>query len=498
MTLRWDDFSGGHWGTKDARKADANEWYGSNVRYYEDGSVGPRPGLRDASVTNNQNGVVWGVYNTPLTDKQLVVVIGTTAYRATAGPNFTLTALSGSLAATPDAFCAFDHLNPERVVMVNPGDKCYDVNLTGTNAIAGISNSGAGYWVRIHRDRVYSSGDVGGATPWRVHYSDAGAFTTWQASNYFDMGYWYPAYNAFSIKNRVVFGRQGNGGWWSLTQSPATGSLREIHHSLPPDRQTASIVDDMDRIWFLTQVGDARGICVTDGATWNADRFDHLRLPGDERPRGVFSYGNRDILFYEPHETAVPALWRSDGVWGSHTFGVNIDGPETRYGSGQILMVGGSAAGTPGTYYWLDCDKQGPGFTTDSWARPGDGTDTPLDATLDLPVKRDGRRPILKPNTMVVSFTAYDWDESSTGGVGFRAWVRAWDQADSTPTDSTKVTYSADTGDQSTDGTERTIELPVDSEIQGAGLQPRFDQLVGVKIHWVELFEESRGRRGGP
>jgi hypothetical protein len=52
LLARWNNWSGGEYGTRGARRAQSNEFTGINVMPYPDGSVGPRPGIVKLSLTS--------------------------------------------------------------------------------------------------------------------------------------------------------------------------------------------------------------------------------------------------------------------------------------------------------------------------------------------------------------------------------------------------------------------------------------------------------------
>ena len=53
LLIRWNNWSGGEYGTRGARRAQVDQFSGINVMPYPDGSIGPRPGLVKLSLTSS-------------------------------------------------------------------------------------------------------------------------------------------------------------------------------------------------------------------------------------------------------------------------------------------------------------------------------------------------------------------------------------------------------------------------------------------------------------
>jgi hypothetical protein len=171
----------------------------------------------------------------------------------------------------------------------------------------------------------------------------------------------------------------------------------------------------------------------------------------------------------------------------------------TRWDSDRFMLVGGSAGGAKAAYYFLDCDLPRPGFTTDTYAGPGDDSATPLTAEFDTPEVWDDKGHQVMPVKVHVDFVAYNWDNSGAGVAKIR--VRAQARTMGNVTDSTEAgatlsagdTYSEATTALSVDGSDRRITFGVGDAGWGAGFLLRFDQLQGVKIKGFVAEFETRG-----
>jgi len=356
------------------------------------------------------------------------------------------------------------------------------------------ATSGQGWILRLWRDRLYFASHDNDTETQRIWYSDAGAFTTVGASSYFDVGYWWPIWSMTPIRNGLLIGTQG-AGWWVLTGSPATGTLRQVYTRGECDRPPSLVVDDMERCWFFPQ--NERPLAVTNGSTWDFDTYEHLFLPGTEH-HGDFSYGNRDVMFTTVNSSGSNGnkiLSMHNDVWVKSTAGVNIDGPITRYSADYFLLASGgsgdSSTGTAADFYWYDCSLERPGFASDDNAQPGDGSTTPVNATLNTPEWVEPSGHMVRVRSVTFDFIKYDTGSASTNNI--TCTVRSTSKYQSSgDVDSTAISWSETPGSASTSGISDRYQMNFHTPWAG-GFQLRLSALRGVKIKGITVEYESEG-----
>lgn len=504
--VTYDDFSGGEYGDLHPYVASKRPgmFTGSNVKVYSDGRIGPRPGLK--KVANDgwtTNGVVRGLFFTASDGEELVLTVegSTSVWRGVvtttteALDTFTWTASTGSLSAAPTDWTSFDRYDPTTIYLLNPDDAPYQFVVTGTPTLTKITmptTSGQGWVLRLWRDRLYIASHDNDTATWRIWYSDAAAFTTVGASNYFDIGYWWPIWSMTPIRNALLFGTQG-AGWWTLNGSPITGTLRQIYTRGEPDRPPTVVVDDMERIWFLPQ--NARPLAVTNGSTWDFDTYEHLYLSGNEH-HGDFSYTGRDIMFTTT-DGSDEILAQHNDVWVKYDCGVPIDGPITRYSGDYFLICSDGTASTDADFYWFDNSLERPGFASDATAAPGDGSNTPEEAYLHLPYWRHPDLYNVRVRTVTVDFIKYQTGASSPSTNNITCTVDAVYRTAGENVSSSAQSWTEEGSATTTAGEEQRHIFNFGDQGFGGGFQIKFSALRGVKIGSVSVTYDDEVRGSG-
>ena len=494
------DWSGGEWGNLDSFTASKRPgmFTASNMKVYSDGLIGPRPGLKKVATDNwANNGKIYGLFFTASEGEELVLTHSgsTSVYRGvvtTVTDNLdtiTWTASTGSLAAAPTDWTSFDRYDPTTIYLLNPDDKPYQFVVTGTPTLTAITmpaTSGQGWVLRLWRDRLYIASHDNDTARWRIWYSDAAAFTTIGASNYFDIGYWWPIWSMTPIRNGLLFGTQG-AGWWTLTGQPATGTLRQIYTRGEPDRPPSTVVDDMERIWFLPQNGAP--LAVTNGSTWDFDSFSHLYLSGSEH-HGDYSYTGRDIMFTTT-DGSKDILARHNNVWVKYDTGsIAVDGPITRYSGDYFLLASGGVHGSAAAdFYWYDCSLERPGFASDDNAQPGDNSTTPVTATMSLAEFWHPDAHNVRCRSVLIDLIKYDTGSASTNNV--TVTVDALSRWQSEPASSSSQSWSEAVGSASTAGDEQRVLLNFGDQGVGSGWQIHLSAIRGVKIKAITVVYDD-------
>lgn len=474
-TVVYEDFQGGEWGTLGARRARPGMFSGSNVRVFRDGSIGPRPGLKSLGVTGLPAGTPWGVTYRPLANA-LLFVIGT-AVRVSAFSAGAASSSAGTLGATPTRIIRFNEstrrLN-SKTYFTNYGDKLYSVDNT---TLATVSTTPNGNNVELYRDRLIAS-----LTDARSFFSDANDFATWDALNYIYVGYEYPTTMIVAHRDGLSLFSLTN--IWRITGTlGSTDVLRMASNALALNSQ-GDLVVDSDTCIFLPS---ARTAPVTwDGGIANERALAHLET-WDSVDSATFYGGgiarrNNDVLFVSD-ASAHPGLLRSNNVWTVHAFGITTSGAMTRVSSDKFLLLSKDATPVP---YMLDMSIDRPAFTSDTYARPGDNTDTPLTASFSLPEYWDEQGREIRVRSVIVN--ARKWQTGASPDNNLTVTVTALDRfGPSAARASASQSWTEAGASASTGGDNFRQVLNFGDQGSGGGFQLAFSALKGVAIRDVAV-----------
>lgn len=403
-TVVYDNFRGGEWGTLGARRARPGMFTANNMRVYRNGSIGPRPGLRDLAITGLTSGTLWSLAYVPYGGKELFVVIGTGVRLAP----FSIggaSASAGTLSATPTELIRVSEstrrLN-SKTYFVSYNDRVYATDLAAATTAA-ITTLVKGYALELYRDRL-----VCGGTNEQMFYSAAADFATWAALNYISVGYEYAAYHLLAHRDGLSILAQAL--IWRITGTiGSTDVLRRASSALAP-ASTSDAVLDSDTVFYIPGV---RGAPITwDGGNADERSLAHLEWRAEGwtgLTAGGIARRYNDILFVESMNDK--GLWRSTNVWTYHTFGVSLRGAMTRAAADKFVLATDDA--TPKLYV-LDASLDRPGFESDTYARAGDNTAAQLAGSLSLPEHWDEQGREIRVRSVIVNFTKWNTGGSST------------------------------------------------------------------------------------
>lgn len=421
-TITFDDFTGGDYGDKGPHKAAANEWTGRNVMVGQDGCLGPRPGLREHTVTGNVAGDVWGIKYIGQPGKMLLVCIDDTIYSTDVDSGTMVLSAEDALDATPTEHIQVDFYDPNGdLYIVNPADASYVMDWTaGTLAEITVAVATHGFrGIKLYRDRLYLFDDAtspAASNPsWRVYFSEPADLTNFPAENQFDIGYFWDLYAACAIGNHLYF-PQRQLGWWALIGgSPSNQILRQTRTD-PPQFNASSgasqsqYVTEQGRVWYFRPSGR---LATTNGAEYDETSYAHLQLGSVSPYRWgmALSEDGQDILYFDESE----ALVRHWGTWCFQSFDVDLDGQisNTEF-KNRVICVGAEAVGGEHPLYSFDLSLDRPGFYGDTHARPGDDSDTPVEAYFTTPLWRDEKDREFRVRQVIVDFVKYDWGSADT------------------------------------------------------------------------------------
>lgn len=427
-TVTFNDFTGGDWGDSDATVAPRNRFKAKNMVVNRDGTICPRPGLREvtSSYTGLPTGEIKGYGFAPSNPLAIYFVIGTTVYTVPAVATGAA-ASWGSIAAAPEVF----HLPQETnrvdidtdtwLYLAFKGSGVYRRKLTGTTWERVLDDFDSAVDLTRSHERLYAAGQRG------IRYTAVDDFTTWDENDTFDIGYTYTARCIVETGFGLYVFRQGDGLWY-ITGDPAAG--------VRPSNIYTEKSPGMNSVWY-----DRKGLAVwipqerkapiiVERQVVDDTSLDHLRSwcesdPGDEV---AVAYASEYESLVFVHATDNKGLARISDVWVEFDFEVEISKCISRVQTSAFsLSDGGGAAATPKFYLWNPA-LQRPGFTTDTYARPGDGSDTPLDAELFLPeLTIGGDESDLSGIVETVEVEFISWNSGTTETAHFDVTVRTWD-----------------------------------------------------------------------
>lgn len=482
---RWDrDF--GDKGPRWAGRQSSRGWYSAlNMWRYDDGQIGPRPGLKSYSLSAAPSGAVLAMgYYAANVDHGMHYVVGSTMYTFDAD-NFSASVATGSgnFDGSPDEV-AFGTRVPPYTYWTVPGDASYRFNVSNST-LAEISGSPGGRAMCRWKDRLWVANVPGGEEN-RVYYSDAADFLTWDSLSYFDVDYEFELFSVLPAANLLI---QSNQNLWTLTGAPETGAiLRQNLRTagrgvLERPRAIESIGDEF---WCATSVQYHPG--WTNGAVWDLTTWEQLKLPNP--PRVYRAYAGPHLMMLDG--VSDKALMFHEGRWTQHHFGVDVSSiAERRGGQGFVIAKDGE------TFYHQDLQMTRPGFTSDDYAGVGDATTVPNTMWLRTPEHVSENNAELTVRQVVVDFTKWDTGSASTNH--FDVKVRATNLYDlGGHRDSSTLAWDEAGSAASTTGSQERANFTFGDQGSGAGFEIHLDNIRGVAVRSISVvFDENTGRAPG-
>lgn len=202
----WNDFSGGHWGSKGPRNAGENQWGGANVLLSRDGGLLPVTASRWLEISSASTGTVWGMFYAWGVDGRIYYL------QQTASTTFTVKAFTPDPTAVPISQQSIGNITGvatydadwvavgSTIYMTAYGDLTYAIN-TEAGSLATLTgsygNAPAGRAACLYGERLMIGGISDarfGVHPNRIVFSgddtnnDPTLRTAWETLNYFDIG----------------------------------------------------------------------------------------------------------------------------------------------------------------------------------------------------------------------------------------------------------------------------------------------------------------------
>ncbi len=313
FTTIYDDWSAGSWGAKGSRTAAAanpKPYRSINLQVYSNGSLGPRPGWKQIATTGTApapaSGIAHGLTRwipyAGTTYGYLFFGCGSTSAQTKRLPLDTLvwaTSTAGTMNFAIDD--GLQEMNPVSICWLNTkqaiigGQLIYDIGANTTISITYPSSFVPTHAV-FYRTRLYAWGDP--TFPNRVYYSDDGAFSTFTAGSFFDVGSggttaptrprihgMYPLRDGILIyANEFAFSstnqRNVEGDWFVLQgANPITGSLRALGRNKVPSGPSIAGIYGTNLVGMDFDTG--RGMFMHNGTDLDNKSLAYLR-PGYE------------------------------------------------------------------------------------------------------------------------------------------------------------------------------------------------------------------------
>lgn len=388
QTVTFDDFSKGEWSTYGGIKPQPGTFTADNMIVRANGLIGPRAGLKDVTPASMPVGSLIALHAGPTPSKDGLFIVGNAVYYFDLFNAAVAPTAMGTLGATPSVVLK-PHLATTKYYLAVPGDKCYVLDpIAGTTTA--LTGSPGGHAIVQYGVRLVVAESTGSN---RIWVSDPQNFNSWPAPNFIDVGDDWQVTGFFVQKNHLaIFKREG---LYVLTNTPTINEvIRLIDTMQGPLHPWQADIDQDDMIYMVSafEINPA----TFDGN--DGKQLAYLKELGGARDdtdatpptkRGVQTFSGE----LTSSSTAVVGkdlagddimLLNHNNVWTKHSIGVPVSGLMTASNS-QLVISDGGAGGVAAKIYTTRTDLGRPAFLSDGLAALGDGSDTPLHATLTLP-----------------------------------------------------------------------------------------------------------------
>lgn len=499
-TVSYDTWTGGEFGTIAPDLASQGSWTGENMVVYRDGHVGPRPGLRRVPLTEAPTGEIQGLGFVPTSDADdpsMWFIIGDKVY---------LFRHAGSRLAVSTTGDDLDDPIPEggfvwwkestrqllgKTFIVTPDGEGYKIGMTDQSLVdvPGMDGDGhGGKDIETYKDRLLYVQD--GATSTRIWYSEAADYDTWPVINYFDVGASWPVGQIMEFRDGLAIFT--NSGIWLLTGTlPETAVLRRVSDSLPP--RNRSIVKTNDDMFYIPNTRNAP--VAYSGSSGEENMLRHLenwKASVTSDVTGVQVYGNRDVLFLS---SASEMLWRKNNSWTRHKFSVDVGPYMTRYYDDNAMLTDGGGPSASPQFYTLTMNLDRPAFVSDGLAAPGDDSNTPLNAWLQVPDYFSENGDEVRVRSVIVDFVAYDTGTTATNNFRVRVEGLARFRLPGTGQSVAEDTWTEPTDSSTTTGVRKRFVANVGQSSYNGGYRLKLLDVRGVKIDRIVVDVETLDRR---
>ncbi len=521
--ISYSDFSGGEYGLLEPWRAPPGTWTGKNIVQYDNGSLGPRNGLKQVTLAPAITGTILsaGPYSTRTASNVWVIVdnAGTRTVKTITkeGTVSAVTAVSAVPAyAEPIQSLVWESVEYLSIV----GSGLYTI--TGGNFTKLATGPGCRSFIQ-HDVRFFAAG--GDASPKapdgtsspanRLWYSEPDDPTDWPMLNFID--FYGSIVGLYSQRSHLVV--VTTEGWWIVTGVPGvTDTLRRQTKSEFPTWPTqATVVEPSMNLAFVVgslqqRDGEAEGelavhsLGVFSGAT--IEHASHLTFGSGQNIitnpptfQAVTLRGPEDWLVQGGVDTALNrAMMFRNKAWQKINWEVSAVSllgwciSMRRTDRHQFLSHTG---GTVKMYDWMAYNNR-PAFTADVRKGPGDASSTPFTAEFTTPEHHEDSGSDVGLVDIVVDFTTWNTGSASTNHFEIVPYVlRTF--GDTTQAGSTIVWDEAGSSSAATlAGTRRRERFQgVAYGLDGTGFQLKFQEIRGVAINRVQVLIDVDGPRVG-
>lgn len=530
FAVTFDDWSKGEYGELGSRRAGRQGpgfFHGSNVWPYRDGLLGPRPGVKALTMTSMPNGKprAVGFYQAGTTgrcgwwwanlaDKK---VYDYDIQAQTVSASYVTPAVTNPAVYEMLSACSLGDATSYLTTVENPaalgtgGLWRVDHNLQALTA-AGASS---GTVIRFYRSRLLLGGSLGlPVVNNRVVFSDIGSYGTASWETFGPFAY-FDGFETQRITGLHDFGdglliTQANGD--ILLYTGALGSaaafLRRVgERAAPGDDRKGLMVDS--RTLLFWGPNDKYPTIFT-GAGF--ERLEHIQPFGSVAPLNDLNLGMTrleepgDWLIWKGAaavaDTGLMAVARRRGALTYHTWGVagvtdmgglfpldelgTLAAAHPEYGGVVILPTfGADAAVAP--FYGFNASLDRPGFTSDTLARPGDGSDTPVAASFNIPEWWDDQGRDVRAEQLIIDFRKWNTGSATANEIGVK--IRALDRSvHAAYKESATKTWTEAGASASVSGTDDRWELQLGDQGHGGGFEVYVTSLKGAAIRSITVL----------
>lgn len=521
--ITFDEFDAGEFGSEAPWKAPKNSFTGLNVLRYVDGSIGPRNGLKEITLSGDaMTGVVngWG-RQLAVGGKNMWLIVDSTAYiMDTDGAVASLGAVSGGAPTEPPQSVP----KGARSYVSSFADKLYKIDHDAATITAiSTPNSPGLRCIAQYGERTLAGGarsvalaitgkapDGTTAVQNRLYFSDASNPESWPAENFIDIGDSSADIRAIIPQRTHCVISMSDGSWWVLTGVPGVNPV------LRTGVQSVSPVYPQHAV----QIGSGNiAYCIasssTNGSTAALGEFTGSQLVLNEK----INYGDGRLTFPLPTYSVIPlknihdwfvtggpnvaanrAALQQFGAWSLHQWqvsGVTLSGfcvSNSLSDDQHLFTDGGAASTTPKFYRWRAYNNR-PGFTSDTRGQPGDGSTTPFTANFTLPewYAPDGREVDIVAVT--VDFTSWNTGSGSTNHFDITPTILRTYNGASVVGTAASFDEAGSSSAATIAGTRQRKRFDFSGLTAGNGFQLAFSALRGVAIQKIQVHISHDGPR---
>ena len=491
-TVDYADFSGGEFGSLGSWAAPKGSFTGQNVVRYVDGSLGPRNGLKAYTLTGMPASAIEQV-GMALPDRFFFENAASNwfYFNPTSMASQALPAAAGGTATARQIASGAGVIY---YITSSNGIRSWVVGAASTNAVA---SSPSGTCLVKYGERLVAAGD---SNPGRLYYSEAGAPTSWPASNFIDIGVGasivalVPIRSGLAIVTQAVdtSGLAEGFRWYVLTGVPGVNdTVREVVQAQGPDWFRGATLLQNGLIAFAAP--HSQTAAFFSGSQTELVRHLSLGTAGSDEYSVTPMRDESDVLFLTDVTASANVCngyFRRDGVWLKQAFSEANVGEKvaTVTGYDVNLVVFADKTSTPVFYAWQPYHDRPP-FSGDTYAT----ILSPSNVHFELPEwwAKDGEDVAVRK--IIVSFKDWDTDDASSNQFDVTVTpLRTYGGA-SAGGEATAITksWSRATSASSASG----VNLRMDFGIEGSwgnGFKVKVANMRGVAIQKIQVVLHVR------